>query len=160
MPTTLSLMLAIQLPLPTLMEPTAQCMPPCNHFSAPKWDKSKPRELTQYFKELEYLFRDCSITDYTQMKEYTARYIIYDTAETWTGLPKFAATTTPIGNQAATAISYENWKEAVICLYPGAEESMRYTVNELHQLVQDNFDLSAYTLGTFSTYYRKFQKIS
>ncbi|KAG6881912.1 hypothetical protein C0993_012499, partial [Termitomyces sp. T159_Od127] len=71
----------------------------------------------------------------------------------------FAATTIPVGDQAATAISYENWKEAVICLYPGAEESTRYTVNKLHQLVQDNFDLSAYTLGTFSTYYRKFQKI-
>ncbi|KAG6896549.1 hypothetical protein C0993_008273, partial [Termitomyces sp. T159_Od127] len=94
------------------MENTAQCMPPCNHFSAPKWDESKPRELTQYFKELEYLFRDCGITDHTQMKEYAARYIMYNTAETWTGLSEFAATTTPIGDQAATAISYKNWKEA------------------------------------------------
>ncbi|KAG6894561.1 hypothetical protein C0993_011227 [Termitomyces sp. T159_Od127] len=109
------------------MEPTAQCMPPCSHFSAPKWDKSKSRKLTQYFKELEYLFRDCGITDHIQMKEYTARYITYDTAETWTGLLKFAATTIPVGDQVATTISYKNWKEAVICLYPGAEESMRYT---------------------------------
>ncbi|KAG6893311.1 hypothetical protein C0993_001451 [Termitomyces sp. T159_Od127] len=142
------------------MELTAQCMPPCNHFSAPKWNKSKPRELTQYFKELEYLFRDCVITNHTQMKEYTARYITYNTAETWTDLLEFAGTTTPIGNQAPTAISYENWKEAVICLYLGAKESTCYTVNKLHQLVQDNFDLSAYTLGTFWTYYHKFQKIS
>ncbi|KAG6894072.1 hypothetical protein C0993_012406, partial [Termitomyces sp. T159_Od127] len=156
MPTILSPMPTIQLSLPTLMELTAQCMPSCNHFSAPKWDKSKPRELTQYFKELEYLFRDCGITDHTQMKEYVARYITYNTAETWTGLPEFAATTIPVGNQAATAISYENWKEAIIRLYSGAEESTRYTVNELHQLVQDNFDLSAYTLGTFSTYYHEF----
>ncbi|KAG6893202.1 hypothetical protein C0993_001767, partial [Termitomyces sp. T159_Od127] len=52
------------------MEPTAQCMLPRNHFSAPKWDEAKPRELIQYFKELEYLFRDCGITDHTQMKEY------------------------------------------------------------------------------------------
>ncbi|KAG6876161.1 hypothetical protein C0993_005264 [Termitomyces sp. T159_Od127] len=37
---------------------------------------------------------------------------------------------------------------------------MRYTVNELHQLVQNNLDLSAYTLGTFLTYYHEFQKIS
>ncbi|KAG6867238.1 hypothetical protein C0993_005331 [Termitomyces sp. T159_Od127] len=117
----------IQLSLPTLMEPTAQRMPPCNHFSVPKWDESKLRELTQYFKELEYLFRDCGIIDHTQMKEYTARYITYNTAETWIGLPKFAATTILDGDQAATAISYKNWKEAVICLYPGAEESTRYT---------------------------------
>ncbi|KAG6882775.1 hypothetical protein C0993_009195 [Termitomyces sp. T159_Od127] len=110
------------------MEPTAQCMPPHNHFSAPKWDVSKPRELTQYFKELEYLFKDCGIIDHTQMKEYMARYITYNTAETWTGLPEFAATTTPIGDQAATAISYKNWKEAVIHLYPGAKESMHYMI--------------------------------
>ncbi|KAG6863996.1 hypothetical protein C0993_009669, partial [Termitomyces sp. T159_Od127] len=148
----------IQLPLSTFIEPTAQCMPPHNHFSAPKWDKSKLRELTQYFKELEYLFRDCGNTNYTQIKEYMARYITYDTAETWTGLPEFAATTTTVGNQAATAISYKNWKEAVIHLYPGAEKSTCYMVNELHQLVQDNFDLSAYTLGTFLTYYHEFQK--
>ncbi|KAG6875189.1 hypothetical protein C0993_010434, partial [Termitomyces sp. T159_Od127] len=159
-PTTLSPTPTIQLSLSTLMEPTAQCMPPCNYLSAPKWDKLKPRELTQYFKELEYLFRDCSITNHTQMKEYAARYVTYNTAETWTGLLKFAATTIPVGDQAATAISYKNWKEAVICLYPGTEESTCYTVNKLHQLVQDNFDLSAYMLGTFSTYYRKFQKIS
>ncbi|KAG6897852.1 hypothetical protein C0993_007265 [Termitomyces sp. T159_Od127] len=93
------------------------------------------------------------------MKEYVARYVTYNTAETWTGLPEFAATTIPVGDQAATAISYENWKEVVISLYPGAEKSTRYTVNELHHLVQDNFDLRAYTLGTFSTYYHKFQKI-
>ncbi|KAG6882503.1 hypothetical protein C0993_010300 [Termitomyces sp. T159_Od127] len=118
----------IQLPLPTLMESTAQHMPPHNHFSVPKWDESKPRELTQYFKELEYLFRDCGITNHTQMKEYMARYVMYNTAETWTGLPGFAATTTPIGDQVPTTISYENWKEAVICLYPGTEESMCYTI--------------------------------
>ncbi|KAG6876724.1 hypothetical protein C0993_000818 [Termitomyces sp. T159_Od127] len=94
------------------------------------------------------------------MKEYVARYIIYNTVETWMDLPEFMATTTPIGNQAPTAISYKNWKEAVIHLYSGTEESMCYMVNELHQLVQDNFDLSAYTLGTFLTYYPEFQKIS
>ncbi|KAG6881485.1 hypothetical protein C0993_001284, partial [Termitomyces sp. T159_Od127] len=70
------------------------------------------------------------------------------------------ATTIPIGDQVAATISYKNWKEAVICLYPGTEELTRYTVNKLHQLVQDNFDLSAYTLGTFLTYYWEFQKIS
>ncbi|KAG6881262.1 hypothetical protein C0993_002170 [Termitomyces sp. T159_Od127] len=125
----------IQLPLPTLMKPTVQCMPPHNHFSTPKGDESRPRELTQYFKELEYLFRDCGITNYTQMKEYMARYVMYNTAETWTSLPKFATTTTPVGNQAATAISYKNWKKAVIRLYRGAKESTCYMVNKLHQLV-------------------------
>ncbi|KAG5735649.1 hypothetical protein E4T56_gene6950 [Termitomyces sp. T112] len=45
-------------------------MPPCNNTTVPKWDESHPRELPQYFKELEYLFADCSIADDTQKKEY------------------------------------------------------------------------------------------
>ncbi|KAG5329314.1 hypothetical protein C0989_009913 [Termitomyces sp. Mn162] len=40
-------------------------MLPCNDTTAPKWDESRPRELPQYFKELEYLFADCGIADNT-----------------------------------------------------------------------------------------------
>ncbi|KAG6867130.1 hypothetical protein C0993_006475 [Termitomyces sp. T159_Od127] len=136
----------IQLSLPTPMEPTAQCMPLCNHFSVPKWDKSKPRELTQYFKELEYLFRDCGVTDHTQMKEYAGRYVMYNTAETWTGLPEFSATTTPVADQAPTTISYETWKEAIICLYPGAEESTHYMTHHPEDPydVKDVFEASTW----------------
>ncbi|KAG5331647.1 hypothetical protein C0989_007740, partial [Termitomyces sp. Mn162] len=64
-------------------------MPPCNDTTAPKWDESRPRELPQYFKELEYLFADCGIADDTQKKEYALQYISYNTAETWLGLPEF-----------------------------------------------------------------------
>ncbi|KAG5330327.1 hypothetical protein C0989_008948, partial [Termitomyces sp. Mn162] len=53
-------------------DPTTQHarMLPCNDTTAPKWDESRPRELPQYFKELEYLFTDCGIADDTQKKEY------------------------------------------------------------------------------------------
>ncbi|KAG6874806.1 hypothetical protein C0992_006464 [Termitomyces sp. T32_za158] len=75
------------------------------------------------------------------MKEYTSCYVLYDTAETWTA-------------------TYEEWKAAVICLYPGAEESTCYTVNDLHQLVQDTFEDGIYTIGALSTYYQDFQRIA
>ncbi|KAG5717885.1 hypothetical protein E4T56_gene1438 [Termitomyces sp. T112] len=74
-------------------------MLPCNNTTVPKWDESHPRELPQYFKELEYLFADCGIADDTQKKEYAARYVSYDTAETWLGLPEFGDNVT-IGNNA------------------------------------------------------------
>ncbi|KAG5348663.1 hypothetical protein C0989_009097, partial [Termitomyces sp. Mn162] len=67
-------------------------MPPRNNTTVPKWDESCPRELPQYFKELEYLFTDCGIADDTQKKEYAARYVSYDMAETWLGLPEFGTT--------------------------------------------------------------------
>ncbi|KAG5330762.1 hypothetical protein C0989_006722, partial [Termitomyces sp. Mn162] len=72
-------------------------MPPRNDTTAPKWDESRPRELPQYFKELEYLFADCGITDDTQKKEYVLQYVSYNTAETWLGLPEFGDN---IGNNA------------------------------------------------------------
>ncbi|KAG5719437.1 hypothetical protein E4T56_gene20664 [Termitomyces sp. T112] len=72
-------------------------MPPHNDTTVPKWDESRPRELPQYFKELEYLFADCGITDDTQKKEYASQYVSYDTAETCLGLPEFGNN---IGNNA------------------------------------------------------------
>ncbi|KAG5349361.1 hypothetical protein C0989_004378 [Termitomyces sp. Mn162] len=80
-------------------DPAARCarMPPCNDTTVPKWDESRPRELPQYFKELEYLFTDCGIADDTQKKKYALQYISYNTAETWLGLPEFGNN---IGNNA------------------------------------------------------------
>ncbi|KAG6882015.1 hypothetical protein C0992_012949, partial [Termitomyces sp. T32_za158] len=145
----------------TMEQAATPHMPTRGHFSAPKWDETKPRELTQYFRELEYLLRDCNITDPTQMKEYASRYVSYDTAETWTGITEF--NTQIPGDQegaAPQAATYKEWKAAVIRLYPGAEESTRYTVNDLHQLAQDTFEDGIYTIGTLSTYYRDFQRIA
>ncbi|KAG6894148.1 hypothetical protein C0992_007336 [Termitomyces sp. T32_za158] len=95
------------------------------------------------------------------MKEYASRYVLYDTAETWTGITEF--NTQIPGDQegaAPRAATYEEWKVAVIRLYPGAEESTRYTVNDLHQLAQDTFEDGIYTIGALSTYYQDFQRIA
>ncbi|KNZ78777.1 hypothetical protein J132_09915 [Termitomyces sp. J132] len=112
-------------------------MLPCNDTTVPKWDESRPRELPQYFKELEYLFADCSITDDTQKKEYALQYVSYNTAETWLGLPEF-----------------------VLRLYPGADASTHYNLGDLEQLVNQTFNSSLATLGRFSDYYRDFQCIA
>ncbi|KNZ75945.1 hypothetical protein J132_00693 [Termitomyces sp. J132] len=74
-------------------------MPLRNDTTVPKWDESCPRELPQYFKELEYLFADCGIADNMQKKEYAAQYVSYDMAETWLGLPEFGNNVI-IGNNA------------------------------------------------------------
>ncbi|KAG5350262.1 hypothetical protein C0989_011871, partial [Termitomyces sp. Mn162] len=81
-------------------------MPPHNDTTAPKWDESHPRELPQYFKELEYLFVDCDIAEDTQKKQYMAQYISYDMAETWLGLPEFGDNIT-IGNNIPRSYTYQ-----------------------------------------------------
>ncbi|KAG5715696.1 hypothetical protein E4T56_gene531 [Termitomyces sp. T112] len=112
-------------------------MPPCNDTTAPKWDESCPRELPQYFKELEYLFADCGITDNTQKKEYALQYISYDTAETWLGLPEFGNN---ISNNAPQPYTYQEWKLAVLRLYPGADASACYNLGDLEWLVNQTFN--------------------
>ena len=121
------------------------CMPPRNDSTAPKWDESCP---CKYFRELEYLLADCSVKDDNQKKEYTTRYLLYDTAETWLGLPKFNNHT------------YAEWKAAVLCLYPGAEESACYTLQDLERLVNQTFSTGITTLGHFLDYYRDFQRLA
>ncbi|KAG5334995.1 hypothetical protein C0989_002622 [Termitomyces sp. Mn162] len=140
-------------------DPTAQHarMPPCNNTTAPKWDESCPRELPQYFKELEYLFADCGITDDTQKKEYASQYVSYNTAETWLGLPEFGDN---IGNNAPQPYTYQKWKLAVLRLYPGTDASTCYNLGDLERLVNQTFNSSLATLGRFSDYYRDFQHIA
>ncbi|KAG6875083.1 hypothetical protein C0992_005282, partial [Termitomyces sp. T32_za158] len=127
---------------------------------APKWDETKPRELGQYFKELEYLLHDCGVTNHTQMKEYATRYVFYDTADIWTGLAKFSTPATALSDQAPADANYETWKAAIIRLYPGTEESTKYTVSNLQKFVQDTFNNSIYTIGDLSMYYRNFTHIA
>ncbi|KAG5348588.1 hypothetical protein C0989_009643, partial [Termitomyces sp. Mn162] len=141
--------------------PVAWCarMPLHNDTTVPKWDESHPRKLPQYFKELEYLFTDCGIADDTQRKEYAARYVSYDTAETWLGLPEFGDNIT-IGNNAPCPYTYQEWKVAVLKLYPGTDTSARYNLGNLEQLVNQTFNSGLATLGRFSDYYRDFQRIA
>ncbi|KAG5329659.1 hypothetical protein C0989_009440, partial [Termitomyces sp. Mn162] len=114
-------------------------MLPCNDTTAPKWDESRPRELPQYFKELEYLFADCGIADNMEKKEYAAQYVSYDTAETWLGLPEFGNNIT-ISNNAPHPYTYQEWKVAVLKLYPGADASTRYNLGNLERLVNQTFN--------------------
>ncbi|KAG6875241.1 hypothetical protein C0992_004589, partial [Termitomyces sp. T32_za158] len=96
---------------PTMEQAATPRMPTRSHFSALKWDETKLKELTQYFRELEYLLRDCNITDNMQMKEYASCYVSYDTAETWTGITEFN-TQIPGDQEGAApgAATYEEWK--------------------------------------------------
>ncbi|KAG5716072.1 hypothetical protein E4T56_gene10785 [Termitomyces sp. T112] len=142
-------------------DPVAQHarMLPGNDTTAPKWDESRPKELPQYFKELEYLFADCGTADNTQKKEYVARYISYDMAETWLGLPEFGDNAI-IGNNVPRPYTYQEWKVAVLRLYPGTDASARYNLGNLERLVNQTFNSGLATLGRFSNYYRDFQRIA
>ncbi|KAG5350737.1 hypothetical protein C0989_009456 [Termitomyces sp. Mn162] len=110
-----------------------------NNTTVPKWDESCPRKLPQYFKELEYLFVDCSIADNTQKKEYAAQYVSYNMVETWLGLLEFGDNIT-IGNNEPQPHTYQEWKVTVLRLYPGTDTSAHYNLGDLKQLVNQTFN--------------------
>ncbi|KAG5329098.1 hypothetical protein C0989_010044 [Termitomyces sp. Mn162] len=55
---------------------------------------------------------------------------------------------------------YQEWKAAVLRLYPGADASACYNLGDLERLVNQTFNSSLATLGRFSDYYRDFQHIA
>ncbi|KNZ76011.1 hypothetical protein J132_00286, partial [Termitomyces sp. J132] len=90
-------------------------------------------------------------------KEYALQYVSYNTAETWLGLPEFGDN---IGNNTPRPYTYQEWKLAVLRLYPGADASTRYNLGNLERLVNQTFNSGLVTLGRFSDYYRDFQRIT
>ena len=85
--------------------------------------------------------------DNIQQKEYTGHYILYNMAETWLGLLEF------------TGHTYQEWKMAVMQLYPGTDEMACYTLSNLKQLTTQTFNSSLATLGQFLDYYHDFQQM-
>ncbi|KAG5348853.1 hypothetical protein C0989_007729 [Termitomyces sp. Mn162] len=55
---------------------------------------------------------------------------------------------------------YQEWKAAVLKLYPGADASTCYNLGDLERLVNQTFNSGLVTLGRFSDYYRDFQRIA
>ncbi|KNZ78651.1 hypothetical protein J132_11094 [Termitomyces sp. J132] len=81
-------------------------------------------------------------------------------AETWLGLPEFGDNVI-IGNNAPRPYTYQEWKVAVLRLYPGADASACYNLGDLEQqLVNQTFTSGLVTLERVSDYYRDFQCIA
>jgi hypothetical protein len=64
-------------------------MPMRNEHAAPTFDSSKPRELSQYFEDLEQLMKRTSISDQQDMKKQVLRYVDFSTEQIWKTFPEF-----------------------------------------------------------------------
>jgi hypothetical protein len=102
-------------------------MPAHGHSTAPKFDLTKPRELRQFFDELELLFGVCNMTDSDLRKKHACIYVDIDSAELWESLP-----------QHTTGISFGEFRKAIHKLYPGSEDDRKWTIS----------DMDSQTIGT------------
>jgi len=67
------------------------------------------RELPHYFNELNN-FQDANITDEGIKKVQACWYVDIDESKLWQALPEY------------TSKTYDDWKKAVLALYPGVTE--------------------------------------
>ena len=123
----------------------AAAMPARNHSSAPRFDSNKPRELPIYFRELELLLDSAQIVADQEKKENARRYLQREDFELWKSLPEFAAN-----------VTYEDFKTAVLRLYPGATEDRKYCLADVDRLIEDRKQEGIQTLEELSGYYRRF----
>jgi hypothetical protein len=121
-------------------------MPARRDRNAPKFDKTQPRQLRPYFSELESLFADAQVASEKEKKELALRYLDLDTADVWETLDEYDAVTK----------SYEEFKNAVLELYPGSEKTRRWTEEDLDRLTEAYSRNGIESLGDLAEYHRMF----
>ena len=122
-------------------------MPFRGHASAPKYEGNNPRELRRYFEELDFLFTTCAITDEAQKKQYATRYVDIDTEDGWKQLDLYSTG------------SYNDFKNAVLKLYPGADGERKWTMSDLDSLTGEWSRVGFRNKEEFGDYHRKFLNI-
>ncbi|KAJ7360673.1 hypothetical protein DFH08DRAFT_1030769 [Mycena albidolilacea] len=124
-------------------------MPARGDRTAPQFDSAKPRELQRYFSDLEYHFTRSSVADSTEKKKHATRFLDVDDQEVWEALEEFKP-----------AHSYNDFKAAVLKLYPGNDSDRRYSLADLDSLVGQYARVGILSKGDYSEFYRQFLVIT
>ncbi|KAG6863041.1 hypothetical protein C0991_008590 [Blastosporella zonata] len=135
-------------------------MPARGHNTAPSFSPNEPRELPRYFQELEFLFASSGVTDDADTKALGICYVDYNTSEQWLLLAEYEASGIDPTTQTVIPYSYQDWKTAVISLYPGGDNATKYSMANLDQVTGEAGRANIKTIGQFAAYYRKFYQIT
>ncbi|EED83432.1 predicted protein [Postia placenta Mad-698-R] len=129
---------------------TAPLMPPRGHSTAPSFDPSEVRSLRRYFQDLEALFTRCQITDEAAKKQWAVRYPSIDVADLWETIESFID----------VAKSYNDWKADVRALYPGADDTRKWSLADMDQLIGERARIGIHNAADLGCYYRDFMAIT
>ncbi|OSX55906.1 hypothetical protein POSPLADRAFT_1063300 [Postia placenta MAD-698-R-SB12] len=125
-------------------------MPPRGHSTAPSFDPSEVRSLRRYFQDLEVLFTRCQITDEAAKKQWAVRYPSIDVADLWETIESFID----------VAKSYNDWKADVQALYPGADDTRKWSLADMDQLIGERACIGIHNAADLGCYYRDFMAIT
>ncbi|OSD04852.1 hypothetical protein PYCCODRAFT_1363312, partial [Trametes coccinea BRFM310] len=113
---------------------------------APYFDPNNPRTLRRFFQDLEALFERSGVESDAQKKQWVLRYFSIDVADLCENLPECADETK----------TYDDFKRAIIALYPGADDSRKYSLTDVENLVARRASAPIATAAELSSYYRDF----
>ncbi|KAJ7108921.1 hypothetical protein C8R43DRAFT_1139850 [Mycena crocata] len=125
-------------------------MPARGDRNAPQFDSQKPRELLRYFSDLQYLFDRALITNSTDKKKHATRFLKVEDQEVWETLEEYTDAT----------FTYDEFKKAVLALYPGTDPNRMHTVGDLDALIGEYGRIGIHTKADFREFYRQFLVIS
>src|SRR5271155_4769354 len=125
-------------------------MPARSERAAPTFDKTKPRELTRFFQELEYLFNRAAIESDTDKKVQVVRYVDFEVEEIWKTFPEFK-------DELKT---YQDFKEAILKYYPDASGDYVYSLRDVDLLVGERQRLGINNTNDLSDYHLQFLVIT
>jgi hypothetical protein len=125
-------------------------MPSRGEWNAPSYNRSKPRELVRFFKELERLFVRASVTNEEEKKEQVLRYVDFEVEEFWQTLPEFK-------NPLAT---YAEFKAAILSIYPDASGDYLYSLSDLDLLISERQQLGINNATDLADFHLRFHMIT
>ncbi|PPQ79708.1 hypothetical protein CVT24_010239, partial [Panaeolus cyanescens] len=118
---------------------------------APSFTQDRSREIGRYFSDVELLLEQAQITTDREKINAIARYAEFDISDFWQSLPEFSA------NPA----NYQAFKDAVLRLYPNADDSNnKFTVAELQNLIFRTREAGIRNVEDIGQYHRQFLHIS
>jgi len=125
-------------------------MPARGEHAAPAFDKAKPRKLSRFFAELEYLFKRADLESDSEKKEHILRYVDFETEQIWKTFPEYT-------NDTQT---YQQFKDAILIHYPDATGDYVYSLGDIDLLIGKRQRVGITTSTDLSDYHLKFIAIS
>lgn len=119
-------------------------MPANTSRDAPKFDPDRPGELIRFFKLVEDLFKQCSVTDVAEQKDYAGRYTDSQTEREWQAMDSFDNGT------------WEKFKAEVIASYPEAKSLTNGSLKALRDICKTHSRLSIKDNSELKSLKRKF----
>jgi hypothetical protein len=124
------------------------CMPARGHSTAPRFD-GNALNLRLYFDEVESLSIDTGLNEEGKIR-HALRYASREDNELWSTLPE----------AEAQAPDYVRFRDAVVKLYPGADDERKYVESDLQRLIDTQRQYGIESRAELRHYYREFHRIS